>query len=51
MDRNDADHAAVSDWIDEQDEEHVTTPLAVAGWTTPSRGSAAPGPQRPCEAT
>jgi len=30
MDRNDADHAAVSAWIDEQDDELVTTPLAVA---------------------
>jgi predicted nucleic acid-binding protein len=30
MDRNDADHAAVSGWIDEQDDELVTTPLAVA---------------------
>ena len=30
MDRNDADHASVSAWIDEQDDELVTTPLAVA---------------------
>jgi predicted nucleic acid-binding protein len=30
MDRNDADHEAVSAWIDEQDDEFVTTPLAVA---------------------
>jgi uncharacterized protein len=30
MDRNDADHLAVSAWIDEQDDELVTTPLAVA---------------------
>jgi uncharacterized protein len=30
MDRNDADHEAVSAWIDEQDDELVTTPLAVA---------------------
>jgi uncharacterized protein len=30
MDRNDADHPAVSAWIDEQDDELVTTPLAVA---------------------
>jgi uncharacterized protein len=30
MDRNDADHASVSAWIDEQGDELVTTPLAVA---------------------
>jgi uncharacterized protein len=30
MDRNDADHATVSAWIDEQEDELVTTPLAVA---------------------
>ena len=30
MDRNDADHVAVSAWIDEEDAELVTTPLAVA---------------------
>jgi predicted nucleic acid-binding protein len=30
MDRNDADHVDVSAWIDEQDDELVTTPLAVA---------------------
>ena len=30
MDRNDADHASVSAWIDQQDDELVTTPLAVA---------------------
>ena len=30
MDRSDADHVAVSDWIDEQNEELVTTPLAAA---------------------
>lgn len=30
MDRNDADHATVSAWIDEHDHELVTTPLAIA---------------------
>lgn len=30
MDRNDADHVDVSAWMDEQDDELVTTPLAVA---------------------
>jgi uncharacterized protein len=30
MDRNDAHHAAVSAWIEEQGDELVTTPLAVA---------------------
>jgi uncharacterized protein len=30
MDRNDANHPTVSAWIDEQDDELVTTPLAVA---------------------
>jgi uncharacterized protein len=30
MDRSDADHDAVSEWIDEQVDELVTTPLAVA---------------------
>jgi uncharacterized protein len=30
MDRNDADHASVSAWIDAHDHELVTTPLAIA---------------------
>ena len=30
MDRGDADHAAVTEWIDQESEELVTTPLAVA---------------------
>jgi predicted nucleic acid-binding protein len=30
MDRGDADHVAVSEWVDQESEELVTTPLAVA---------------------